>query len=81
VYAADFGAEVAMPRFFYHVSDGVKRFQDAAGALFDNAEAAATCAADMAHAFREDSAFTDYHIEVRDEQNVQITKVFVMRRH
>ena len=70
-----------MPKYYFHVTDGTNSFIDREGTVFANDANAIEAAEQIAADMREDQEFEEFFIDVRNDEDSQLAKVFIHPRH
>jgi hypothetical protein len=70
-----------VPRFYLHVTDGKKTYRDSTGLELANIAVAEAFARIISSDLRMDGQFDSYYVDVRDQQDNEVAKVFVFPRH
>jgi hypothetical protein len=70
-----------VPRFYLHVTNCKKTYQDSSGLELLDAAAAEAFARIVANDLRADGQYESYFVDVRDERGSQVARVDVVPRH
>ena len=70
-----------MSRFYLHVTNGQKTYEDHTGLDLRDSTAAEAFARIVANDLRTDGGFDTYYVDVQDELGKHIAKIFVVPRH
>ena len=70
-----------MPKFFFDVTDGARRYVDREGMLLPDTQAARRVGAQVAKELAEDPIYDEFFVDVRDESGERVLHIQVSARH